>query len=229
MIHWNGAPIAAILFDMDGVIADTREAHKRTWGEFLQRYDFAFDPEEWMARTFGRGNGEILGVVFPEHAHDREFLWRKGEEKEEIFRALFRRGEAPAVPGVREFIALARRAGLRLAIGSSAPRGNIETILQTLGISDDFETIVSGEDAVNAKPDPEIFDRCRQAFKLDGSACVVLEDSLHGLTAAKASGCRAIGFTTMHSAEELAPHCAASVRDFFQLATLFGLGEDTRA
>jgi HAD superfamily hydrolase (TIGR01509 family) len=223
VITWKSHRLRAVLFDMDGVIADTRLAHMRTWAIFAERHGIELDAEDWILRSFGRGNREILGELFPGRTLSIADLDELAEAKEAEFCALFRRGEVPAVEGLVESIARMRAAGLTLAVGSSAPPGNIATVLDTLGIAGEFATIVSSADVARAKPAPDIFLRCCELIGVPPGEALVLEDSLHGLEAARRAGSPAVGFATMHPAEELKPHAAGVVKDFVELdRLLFG-------
>lgn len=216
-IHFNGAPLRAFIFDMDGVIADTKAMHQHTWEAFLREEGFTIDMDEFMRFSFGRGNRQVVGYLYPDRANDFDFLDRKGEEKEKIFCEMFRQAEPIGVPGVVEFIQRARELGIGLALGSSAPRGNVETVLAHLGIRDCFPVTVTGQDVALAKPDPAIFLKCVEQLGVPASECLVFEDSLHGLEAAKRAGNRAIAILTMHTAEETAHLSEASTPDFLGL------------
>ncbi|MBI1290925.1 beta-phosphoglucomutase family hydrolase [bacterium] len=223
MIQWNGRTIEAILFDMDGVIADTRLAHMETWGIFAREEGIAFDGDDWIRRTFGRGNNEILPEIFPERNLTQPQIDALAERKEEMFRQLFRAGGVPAVPGLHACLEALRGRGVRLAVGSSAPPKNVTCVLEVLGIGGYFEVIVSSGDVARSKPWPDIFLRCAELLQLEPKNCLVLEDSLHGLEAAHRAGCPAVGFATMHTHDELNPHAEAVVDDFVGLAKTLSL------
>ena len=217
----DGRPIDAILFDMDGVISDTRLAHRESWLRFAAREGRPIaDADAFIARTFGRGNDEVLQIFYEGQPFDQELFRRKGAEKEELFYDLFRAGWSPAVPGLYDFLRDGRAAGLRFAIGSSAPRRNVEVVTESLGIVGDFETMVCMEMVKAAKPAPDIFLLCCERLGVAPERALVLEDSIHGLESARAAGCPAVGFTTMHTAAELAPLSAHQVPDFNGLGDL---------
>lgn len=221
-IAWNGRAVRGVIFDMDGVIADTREAHAEAWIEFARREQRPMDINDFMLKTFGRGNNQVLQYFYPDLEFDPEFFGEKGAEKEEIFLDIFRSGRVPPVPGLVPFVMSLHEAGVRLSVGSSAPRRNIDVVLEAFGLTQFFPIIVSMHDVVHAKPDPEIFSICISRMGLHPNECVVIEDSLHGLEAARAAGCRAVGILTMHRAEEVAGLCDVSVPDFHALMELPG-------
>lgn len=219
-VTFAGRTLRALLFDMDGVIADTREAHMLSWVRYAGLLGRTIDPEEFMRMTFGRGNNEVLTYFFPERAGDLPFLAEEGRRKELLFLEEFQRLRVGPLAGLEDLLRRAGGAGLRSAVGSSAPRMNIDAVIGGFGMMERFETIVSMEDVRRAKPAPDIFLLCAERLGVPPQDCLVLEDSLHGLHAARAAGCTSIGFATMHAAEELAPHCNAVVKDFHGVAQL---------
>lgn len=216
-LDWNGTHVRAILFDMDGVIADTQHAHRIAWIDWARRHHLPLDEATFMRDYFGRANLDVLPHFFPDRANDAEFLMQMGADKEEYFLVRLQRGEIPPLPGFMEFIHRAAARGLGLAVGSSAPRRNVDLVLKTFGVTQLFHTTTAQEDVAIRKPAPDIFLRCVRELGLEPAECVVLEDSLHGLEAARRAGCPAIGFATMHPAEELAPHARLVVKDFEEL------------
>lgn len=207
-----GRPARAFLFDMDGVVADTRAAHGESWRVFLADEGLDTDPHEFLRWSFGRGNREIMPRLFP--ARDHAFYDAKGEAKETIFRRLLHEGHAPLVPGLLEFLEALADRGIPCALGSSAPQGNVDAVLAKWNLGRYFRAVVSSAHVTHAKPHPEIFLKCSELLGIPGPDCVVFEDSLPGLQSARAANCRAVGILTMHTPEELAGHCELSVPDF---------------
>lgn len=219
-LEWNGHTIKGFLFDMDGVIADTMEGHKKAWVRFLASKADGMDLEKFMVDNFGLGNREIFSRLHPEKADDPAFLDALGDEKEDHFLDILAAGEVQPLPGYHAFTHGLRRRGILMAAGSSAPRKNLMTVLETFGTVDRYTTVVSGCDVAKAKPDPEIFIRCREGLGLAPEECVVLEDSMFGIEAGKRAGCHVIGLATTHTAEELNGHCDAVVADYTELIRL---------
>lgn len=214
---WRGHRIRAIIFDQDGVIADTQHAHKIAWLDWARRNGLDLDEDSFMDRVFGRSNLDVLPEFFPERAADREFIFRMGEDKEEYFLQRLAAGEIPPLPGFHQVVNRALGRSLGLAVGSSAPRRNIELLLARFGVREHFPVTISQADVRASKPAPDIFLACAQGLGLDPAECVVIEDSYHGLHAARAAGCPAIGVTTMHTRQELAPLCEIAVPHFEEL------------
>ncbi len=213
----NGQTFRAIIFDMDGVIVDTRNAHQEAWMKYAESLGQSIDPDDFMRKTFGRGNLQVVPYFFPDRKDDHDFLKEEGEKKEQMFLEIFRSGVVPPIDGLFDFLKVMEEASIPMAVGSSAPRMNIEAILRGLKIDHYFSSIVSSDEVIQAKPDPSIFLECAQQMNQDAENCIVLEDSIHGLEAAKRAGSKAIGFATMHTPEEIEELSEVVVRDFTDL------------
>jgi len=182
----------AILWDLDGTIADTEELHFLSWLEILESEGIDHTYEQFMD-GFGRSNAEILSIIFGAEL-TREKISRISDEKEAAFRTLAR-GRLTALPGVREWLARFHATGAPQTISSSAPMANILVMVDELAIADYFWALVTGFPLPKGKPDPEIFLRSAAAVDRPPSACVVFEDSIHGVEAARRAGmaCVALG------------------------------------
>jgi HAD superfamily hydrolase (TIGR01509 family) len=124
------------------------------------------------------------------------------ERKEQLFRDAAR-GNLVTLPGVRELLAFLDEQVIAKAIVTSAPRANLEMIVETLGLAGRFQALVAEEDAEKGKPDPEGFLVAAARVGIEPARCIVIEDAPAGLQAAKAGGMRAIGVTTTHPAADL--------------------------
>ena len=193
-----------VIWDMDGTLVDTAELHFEAWrvtcaelGRDFTRADFA--------ATFGRRNPEIMDVLFPGRFSAAE-VDRIGERKEQLYRAAAERLGVTLLPGVRPLMEGLHRLGVKQAIGSSAPRANLDLILRLTGIEGFLSAVVSAEDTTRGKPDPQVFLVAAQRLGVEPRRCVVFEDAPAGVEAAKAGGmkCIAVRFVGHHSADKLA-------------------------
>jgi len=191
----------AVLFDLDGVIVDSKEAHREAFIQLGREAGYGISPQQFRD-TFGRRNEEIFPLLYG-HPLPAERLSWLAERKEAIFRELVG-GQVTALPGVPELLAALAAAGFHRALGTSTPRANVELILRELALSDYFETIVSAEDVSKGKPDPQVF--CAGAARLGiaPAHCVVVEDAVAGVEAALNGGMKALAVTTNHSRTSLA-------------------------
>ena len=217
MFSFQGQQIRGVIFDMDGVIADTEMAHQHAWGKFIGNHAIDEEPEAFLRRVFGLGNPEIFRDLYPELSENPAKLTELAEEKEEYFRQLLHAGEVQLIPGLSEFLELLQNRGVAVALGSSAPRKNVDAVLAYFFIKDYFQVIVTGDDVEKAKPDPAIFNLCRSRLGLAADQCVVFEDSKFGLQAARRAGCHVVGLATTHNAEEIAPLADLVVSNFAEL------------
>ncbi|MCC8020214.1 MAG: HAD family phosphatase [Rikenellaceae bacterium] len=190
-----------VIFDMDGVLVDNRDAHFNAFKVFCARYGFECR-DETLLPLFGKGNDEILPGILP-----REFIEEKGmenlsEEKEEIYRDLIARTITPA-DGLVDFLDDIRSHGILTAVGSSGPSVNVNFVLDKCGIADRFDAIANGDMVEHAKPDPAIFLLAAELLGLPAGDCVVIEDSFAGFEAANKAGTKLIGIATTYPIEKL--------------------------
>ena len=155
-----------------------------------------------FANTFGRRNPEIIHILFGD-AH-RERGADLADRKELLYREAAGQGVA-LLPGVRALLEDLDRAGFRQAIGSSALRDNLELILRLTGVEQFFPAVIAMEDTQRGKPDPQVFQFAAQRLGVPPERCVVLEDAVAGVQAARAGGmkCIAVRFVGHHSEEAL--------------------------
>lgn len=192
------------IFDWDGVIVDSSRAHESAW-ELLGQETGRSLPEGHFKRSFGRKNDEIIPQILGWQV-SREELVRLGRRKEELYRQVLREEGIAPLPGVREFLASLKAAGIPCVVGSSTERLNIDTIMGGIGLGEYFSAIVSADDTTRGKPDPQVFLLAAQRIGVPPENCVVFEDAFAGLEAARAGGMKAIGVATTHPADKLRPH-----------------------
>jgi beta-phosphoglucomutase len=195
--------MAAAIWDVDGTLVDTADLHYRAWVELATAIHKPFTRDDFAA-TFGRRNPEIIRALFDRQATDA-VVADLGERKEHIYRAAARSQGITLLPGVRELLDGLKMLGWRQAVGSSAPRANVELILAMTGTRGDFDAVVSAEDTTRGKPDPQVFQIAAMKLRVPPDGCVVFEDAVAGVEAAKAAGmkCVAVRFVGHHPAEAL--------------------------
>ncbi len=192
--------IQAVIFDLDGVLIDSGPAHHQSW-QMLARELGCQVTAEQFAESFGRQNRDIIPLLFGGPADD-DRIHRLSGRKEELYRELVR-GRMPAIPGGADLVRQCRDAGLKLAIGSSAPVENVRLALGELGISACFHVVVHDGQVVHGKPNPDVFLVAADRLRLPAGACLVIEDAPSGIRAAKAAGMKVVGLTTYHPREAL--------------------------
>jgi beta-phosphoglucomutase len=188
-----------VLWDMDGVLVSTGEYHFQAWTKTLSARRIPFSREQFRT-TFGMNNTGILQLLLGEDA-DRALIAEISDDKEESFRNAIK-GQVQPLPGVRDWLRLLQEWGVRQAIGSSAPPANIDALLDELDIRTYFDAVVSGAD-LPGKPDPAVYLEAARQIGVPSKRCVVVEDAVAGVKAAKRGGMRCIAVTTTNPAHEL--------------------------
>ena len=192
-----------VLWDMDGTLVDSAELHFDAWVLACRELGREFTREDFRL-TFGRRNPEIFDYLFPGKP-DPIANAQLASAKELLYRKEARRQGITLLPGVAELMEELGQTGALQAIGSSAPVGNLEMILELTGIGRHLGAWIGQENTQNGKPHPEVFLRGAEALGLERKDCVVVEDAVAGIQAAKSAGMKAIGVTFVghHPAEKL--------------------------
>lgn len=191
-----------VIFDMDGVLCDSEpfvlEAAVRM---FKRTYDTDVASDDFTPFV-GAGEDRYLGGVAELYGIELNLERDKARTYESYLEII--KGRLQPMKGVVGFIRTCRETGLKLAVATSADLIKMTGNLQEIGLPPDtFDVCVNGLDVVNKKPDPEIFMTAAAGLGLDASSCIVIEDALNGIQAAKACGARCIGITGTFSEEEL--------------------------
>lgn len=189
----------AAIWDMDGVLVDTRQQHYESWVETMARHGVSLTYPQFLS-TFGMNNTSILKLwLGPDIAPERIRLI--DDQKEEAFRRLVAHSIQP-LPGVRVLLENLRRAGFRQAVASSAPQANIDVLLGACALLPYFDAIVSAS-ALPGKPDPAVFLAAAGRLEVAPPRCVVLEDSVAGVEGARRAGMHCIAVTNTSPAHHL--------------------------
>jgi beta-phosphoglucomutase len=182
-------PPRALLFDFDGVMADTENIHVAAWQRTLA--DLGWEvPDDVCARAAEQDDRDFLAAIFAEKKIEGGDVAGWVRRKQELTIAILH--DSPRLyPGVAELVR-ALRGRLRLAVVSSTWRANVEAVLQGSGMADAFELIVGKEDVKVGKPDPECYRLALKRLKVAPGAALALEDSPNGLAAARGAGLRVL-------------------------------------
>jgi beta-phosphoglucomutase len=194
----------AILFDFNGVIVDDEPQHCDALIATLAEYGLPLSREDYYRDYLGFDDRECFRFAFEGNrlrANDG-VLDHAIERKATLYEKAIRQSMT-LVPGSTDFIRDASRKGYRLAVVSGALRREIELVLSLAGLRDLFGVVVASEDVNACKPDPQGYERARAALALPCEQCVIIEDSLPGLGAARRAGIRCAMVATSHSAADL--------------------------
>jgi beta-phosphoglucomutase len=194
--------IRAVIWDVDGTLVDTAELHFRAWEELCRGLGRPFTRADFQA-TFGRRNPEIFQYLFGDRLSPAE-VDALGLRKEELYRAAARRG-VELLPGARALMEGLKAAGFRQALGTSAPLANVELILELTRARPLIDAVSSAEDTERGKPDPQVFLVAAARLGAEPRHCVVVEDAVAGVEAARAGGmkCVAVSFVGHHPEDRL--------------------------
>jgi tRNA threonylcarbamoyl adenosine modification protein YeaZ len=191
----------AVIWDMDGVIVDSGRLHMRAWQEIFVKMGVNYTETDFR-NTFGKVNKDIISYKLKGKLTEG-FLRTTGQEKEERFRALVKEEGIEPQAGAPGLIEALDREGFRMALASSAPRLNVELILNQLRLRHFFQAIVSEEDVTRGKPDPQPFLLAAERLGAMPEQSVVIEDAPAGIEAAHRGGMHAVGVTTSHPQKDL--------------------------
>jgi HAD superfamily hydrolase (TIGR01509 family) len=215
----------ALIFDFDGLMLDTETPEMRIWQRLFTQAGGNFDIKGYQAIIGTYGSqlyqpAEELARLL-DHGTTPEELWELVQSKSiEVI------NQEPALPGVVELIAKAKKVGLSLGVGSSSPRDWVHNHLQRLKLLDQFDTIVTIDDAHVSKPEPDIFLKVLENLSVPVEHALVLEDSYNGILAAQRAGIRAVAVPNpvtydqdFSAAEEVLPSLTAlQLEKYFSLA-----------
>jgi len=193
-------PTLLAIFDHDGVLVDSLAHHQHAWLELGRQTGLAITPE-FIHQTFGMTNPSIFRILLGE-GHDEAETRRYSDLKEVCYRDVAR-GQIVLMEGVRELLDGLTARGVRLAIGSSGVRPNLDLTVEVCGLEGRFAAIASLEDIERGKPDPQVFLVAAAKAGVNPSRAVVFEDAPVGIQAAKAAGMLAVGVATTHPAPAL--------------------------
>jgi len=182
-----------VIFDLDGVLVDTGWAHKQSWYDLAEKEGFSMS-DEFFYSTFGMQNYQIIPMLVKQE-HCREEIDRLGDWKEQRYRELVAQ-HLILSEGAQRLLDDLKDNGFLLAVGSSAPKANLDLVLEHVQAEGYFDACVSGEEVSAGKPAPDTFLKAAQKLSLSPNCCVVVEDAVQGVDAAKAAAMAVIAVTT---------------------------------
>jgi len=190
----------AIIWDMDGVIADTGTYHCRSWQQAFKKQGINFTEEDFQ-HIFGQRNDTIIRKTLGRPLTQAE-VDAIVQDKEEFFRQTVKQN-LKLFPGVIDLLKTLQENRIGSAIASSAPMENIRLILGGLGLEGYFQAIVYGREVTEGKPSPQGYLLAAQKLGVEPQNCIVIEDAVAGVTGAKRAGMHCIAVTNTHPPESL--------------------------
>jgi beta-phosphoglucomutase len=191
--------IATILWDMDGVLVETSEAHYRSWLVAAKHFNFPFTRELFLKYYGMNNNGTLRGVLG--EAAPPDLITEIGVYKEICFREDMK-DKIELLPGVAAWLERFRKLGFRQAVASSGPPENIEFSVDATGIRAYFSALISCSTGPG-KPDPWVFLEAARQLNVPPDTCLVIEDTPNGVKAARNAGMHCLAVTTSNPAISL--------------------------
>lgn len=203
--------LEAILFDLDGTLADTDSIHFAVWQDILIRFDLDIDRTFYRRRISGRTNSKIIQDIIPQLS--LEDAWKLATEKEETYRRVA--NSLLPTPGLDRLIDLTDRALIKRAVVTNAPPENAVYMLKILRLSDTFPTVIMAKDAPPGKPDPAPYQLALDRLQARSKKAIAFEDSTAGVRSAVGAGIYTIGITSSNPAVDLlAAGAKMTIEDF---------------
>jgi beta-phosphoglucomutase len=191
----------AAVFDMDGVLIDNSRFHREAWRRLAREEGFALtDPEFWR-QAIGRPVEEAVPRILGRPVPPAEAV-RLAQRKTTLYHELAD-GQAPPVAGVVAFVRALAALGVPRALATSAVADSAARILEGIGLAAVFPVQVTAGQVQRGKPDPEVYLTAAARLGVPPAACVVFEDAVVGVEAARRAGMAVVGVTTAHAAAEL--------------------------
>lgn len=211
--------LAAVLFDLDGTLANTDPLHYQTWQRILRDYGLNIDRTFYDARISGRLNPLIIRDLLP-HLSDEEGL-QLADEKEARFREIAL--NLTPLAGLLDVLEWIDTNHLKKAVVTNAPRANVNFMLEVLKLADRFNTVVLAEEASAGKPDPACYKLVLDYLGISAKKAIAFEDSPSGIRAAVGAGIYTIGIASTHEPHTLTEAGAAMVISDFTEQRLWQL------
>jgi HAD superfamily hydrolase (TIGR01509 family) len=179
----------ALIFDMDGVIIDSEPLHLKAYQTVLASYQIHYSEAD-NRQFLGRKDSDCAAALverFQLPLTGLEFLAKKLAITDQLIRM-----EAQSQPGIMDALKKAMDLGLPCGIASSAALSTIHLVVDSLGIKAFFQSLTSGEEVLHGKPAPDVFLKAAERLKADAANCLVIEDTINGIKAAKAAGMQCV-------------------------------------
>jgi beta-phosphoglucomutase len=189
-----------VIFDMDGVLADTSPIHFESWVKLGKEIGFEFT-REFFEQTCGQQSPTIIRKLVGADI-EQDLVEKWANIKEKYYREMIQQKLEP-LPGAVELINRLKSKGFKLALGSSAPPENVELLLTGLKIKRIFDIVVTAADVDKSKPEPDVFLIASKKLKVKPQNCIVIEDAPVGIEAAKRAEMKTIALTTTYDWKEL--------------------------
>lgn len=186
--------ITAIIFDMDGVISDTQKLHAKVDSEILNRFGINISPDEITRKYAGMKTSKVFDDLLKNQSQSYDVEKLMVEKWTSTFRLC--KSGIVEVEGAVELIHTLYDKGFKMAVASASNQIYVRNVIKSLNLEKYFEFLVSGDMVMNGKPDPEIFLLAASKLEIAPENCLVIEDGVSGMQAAKSGNMKCIGLVT---------------------------------
>lgn len=209
--------VRAVIFDMDGTLINSTKADFLAWKKIFDEFGETLNYQQYLDRYLGIKSAELMRSKFRLEGEElKDTLLRKLE----YFKTIVEDNGIETIPYAIELVDNLKAEGYKLAVATSARRSKMEWVLKQLNLFDKFDVIVSGDDVKTGKPDPAIFLQTARLLGVKPDECLVFEDAVSGIRAAKSAGMKTVGITTTQDAERL-DEADLIIRGFEHIETEF--------
>jgi len=191
----------AVIFDMNGVIINDERIHQESWRVYCKKHGFQITEEDFKHNVFGRTEKDTFTYLYNREITPEELEQFSNERVDtaiEIFKPQIKMTE-----GLQNLLDELLEMNIPMAIATSARKRYFNFIMDQLNIRKYFIVVLTAEDITKGKPDPEIYLETASKLQIEPQNCIVFEDTLSGIKAAKAAGMKVVGIATTHFKEEL--------------------------
>lgn len=201
-----------VIFDMDGVLVDSEPVYEKSNHRYFEKHNISVSASEYSS-YIGISLHEMCEQLIDNHNLNKSPTDLKNDIYQFNLNDIRNHINAP-IDGITALLHRLELSGFTIGLASSSPLDCIDIILEQIGIKKYFEIVVSGDQVQRSKPDPEIFLKCAALLKAKPLDCIVVEDSTHGVTAAKAANMFCIGYNNSNSFNQDLSKCDLLVNEF---------------
>jgi HAD superfamily hydrolase (TIGR01509 family) len=191
--------LKALLFDLDGTLADTNSVHRLAWKEILGAHGYDVTWDFYRENITGRVTSEVFEELFPDLSPEE--TQEMTEAKEASFRE--RAGTLEPLPGLVDLVAKGREKGIKISLVTNAPKENVYTMLDILGLDEVFEPVILADDIGTGKPEPAPYNAALEALDVSADEALAFEDSPSGIASSVAAGIPTVGIASTLEPEDL--------------------------
>lgn len=189
----------AVIFDMDGTLVATTEADFLAWQKLFLHYGKQLTFEDYFP-LLGRKSADVVKLGLGLSGKPAEEAMAK---KMQLFEDIVAERGIETLPDVRKLLEQLQKAGVPMALATSSRKKKMELVMQTAALESFFTVFVTGEEVDKGKPDPQIFQMAAARLHMPAERCVVVEDTVSGVRAAKAAGMACVAISSTHERDEL--------------------------